>query len=123
MGSLSSVCPAHSWTLLQAETQLAGNEIALFGETDVGFDDLTVRIGERPPVVIVLVEVDVAEAPLAMLNLRRANSSAVCRKAVDVTEEGMLAKLALRSGQPQKAVTQKAQDSTCGGRTSACGAS
>jgi hypothetical protein len=52
-------------------------------------------IGRCPPIDIVLAEVEVTETSLAMLCLRRARSSAVCRKAVDMIEEELLASLAL----------------------------
>jgi hypothetical protein len=44
---------------------------------------------------VVLVEVETTETSLAILCLRRARSSAVCRKGVDMMEEELLASLAL----------------------------
>jgi hypothetical protein len=54
-----------------------------------------VRIGRCPPIDIVLAEVETTEMSLAILGLRRATSSAVCRKAVDMIGEELLASLAL----------------------------
>jgi len=83
--------------LVQALMPETGKETVLLNVSIVGLDGLIVRIGSRPSVDIVVFEVGVVEISLAVLNLRRAISSAVCREAEDVIEEGMLARLALRS--------------------------
>lgn len=93
----SWTCFVQSSTLVQAGMLVTGNETALLDESKLGLDESTMRIGSRPDVGIVLVELEVVDISLAVLNLRRAITSAVCSKAVGVTEEGMLATLLLCS--------------------------
>jgi uncharacterized protein (DUF39 family) len=48
-----------------------------------------------PVDIVLLAEVGAMESSLAVLGLRRASSSAICRRAVDVNEEETLTSLAL----------------------------